>query len=147
MSITRAVYLLTTGRLQGWRAVALVVLLSGAIVMGIWAYKSPRSVAHGTWEINPGKAELISLEISKSADIKVECVADEGDTYSVKLLDDANKDALTSGQPAESLGCAEGAGTVTLEPMSLTQGKYWVMVVNQGQGVLTVKYRVYQMPQ
>jgi hypothetical protein len=145
--LIHAIELLVSGRVQGWRRIALIMLLPVTLVAAFWAYKSPRSMANGTWEVEPGQAQLISLEMSKSADIKVECVSDDGDAYSVKLLDDANKEALMSEQPAESLGSADGTGTVTLDPVSLTEGKYWVVVVNQGEGTLSVKYRVYQMPQ
>jgi hypothetical protein len=143
-------YALIAGRVTGWRAKVATGLLVVAVGLGIWARSEPRNVARGTWDIEPGKGQTMSLEVKKTVDVKVECEATAGveETYAIYVVDEANEEALRSAdsETVEAVASVEGSGAVTLEPTTVVPGKYRVVVENRGDRRVSVKYRVYQMP-
>lgn len=134
--------------LAEFKAGATVVLLVVGVGLALWARTEQRTVAQGTWDLDPGEGQMVRLEVSKTVGMKVECVAREGEAYAILVVDEAYEALMTAAgsEGVETVASVEGSGAVTLEPTTVMPGKYCVVVENRGQGRLSVKYRVYQMP-
>jgi hypothetical protein len=135
-------------QLTGWKAVVWAVVILGVVGLGILAKFAPRSVARGTWNIEPGKMQGASLVASKSARKRVECEATGGGSYAVYVMDEANAALLKSPNPeqAQKLASQEGSGKVIINQMQLGAGTYYVVIANAGSSDLTVKYNVFELP-
>lgn len=135
------------GQLSGWKAAAVAVVVVGAIGARVWFKMQPRSVAKGTWTIEPGHFHADAVRASQTSKMKIEFTPQSAGNYSIFVVDEANQAKLTTEDPDKitKLASQEGNGRLVISQLNVGPGTYYIVALNTGESAINVTYSITEL--